>query len=484
MVSVKKNAALNTLKTLMSLIFPLITFPYVSHILGPDGTGKVHYAQSIVSYFSMIAMLGINTYGLREAAKIRDDKDKLSKFYKEMFLITLTSTFIAYVLFFAALFCFRSLDGYKNILLVTSGSILFTTLGVEWLYGAVEDYKYITVRSAVFQIIGLALLFAFVKDKDDYLQYASLSVITNVGSNLLNCFHCHKYVYVLKRYNLEIKKHLKPVFILFGTSVAISIYTVLDSTMLGILCDDKDVGLYNAATKITKIVMSLVVSIGAVATPRMAHIIEFDEENYKNLLLKICNLYLFLTIPCTVGLCFLAKPIIFLFCGNEFNGAIVTMQIMTPIILFISFGQFFSNLIFTPMRKDNYSLFPVLIGAAVNFCLNLVLIPKFRALGAGMASVFAECTVCSIKFFLTRKLSFNVNIKGMFTYLHQYLIAALVMALVLLPGFFLTISFLAKLIVSVVLGTFFYIAVLTLFKNEYVLNFFAAVKRRLCHART
>ena len=480
MQSVKKNAALNVIRTLMSLIFPLVTFPYVSRVLGPVGIGKVHYAQSIVSYFSMIAMLGINTYGLREAAKIRDNKDKLSQFYREIMAINLFSTIVAYILFFIALVLFKNLSEYKNLLLVTSASILFTTLGVEWLYGAVEDYTYITIRSIAFQFMGVVLLFVFVKDSDDILQYASLSVITNVGSNILSFFHCKKYIYIFKKYSLEVKKHLKSIFILFGTTVAISVYTVLDTTMLGAVCGDEQVGLYNAATKINKIVMGLIVSVGAVVTPRMSNLIETNRKYFESLLSKTCNFYLMLTIPCVAGLCFLAKPIILLFCGEQFSSAVLTMQIMTPIVIFISFGQFFTNLIFTPMRKDKYSLFPVLAGALINFVLNSILIPRFYTFGAGIATVVAEFTVCITKFFLAKKVS--IDMKALFKNFYQYLISVAAMIFVLFAVSLLKTNMIFNLLLSVVIGAFFYGLTLLLLKNEYLLDFFAVIKRRIKNA--
>lgn len=480
MLSVKRNAVLNVFRTLMSLIFPLITFPYVSRVLGPEGTGKVHYAQSIVSYFSMIALLGINTYGLREAAKIRDDKERLSKFYHEMMAVTLISTLTAYTLFFVAIFLFRNLYEYRQLLLVTSATILFTTIGVEWLYCAVEDYGYITLRSVFFQIAGLILLFLFVKSKDDFLQYAAVSVVTNVGSNFLNFLHCRKYVFITKKYSLEIKSHLRPILILFGTTAAISVYTVLDSTMLGVLCGDFQVGLYNAATKINKIVVGLVVAVGVVVTPRMSNIVETDRNAGNDLLLKTYNLYLFLTIPCAVGLCFLAKPVIQLFCGSEFYPAVKTMRIMTPIIIFISFGQFFTNLIFTPLRKDRYSLVPVLIGAGVNFILNLIFIPKFYALGAGVATVVAEFSVWIVKLFLSKKMTdvFPFFFKN----LYQYIISALLMLLVMFLVSLVQLSAAWNLLVSVIAGAGVYVISLVLFKNEYVLLFFTFVKRRVQNA--
>jgi len=150
--SLKKNAALNVFKTLLSLIFPLITFPYVARILLPEGIGKVNFAKAIIEYFVLISTLGIQIYAVREGAKVREDKYQLSKFSKEIFTINVVSTIVAYLLFFIALFYVPKFSEYRALLCIISATILFTTLGMEWLYSAVEDYEYITKRYIVFNI--------------------------------------------------------------------------------------------------------------------------------------------------------------------------------------------------------------------------------------------------------------------------------------------------------------------------------------------
>ena len=169
--SLKKNALLNMLRTVMGLLFPLITFPYASRVLQPAGLGKVNFANSIISYFSMIAALGISTYGVREAAKLRNDKMALTKFVKEILTINLISTLIAYLLLGFTLLFIPQIYEYRNLLIVCSTSILFVTVGMDWLYTALEEFSYITIRSVVFQFLSLILLFIFVRTKDDYLKY-------------------------------------------------------------------------------------------------------------------------------------------------------------------------------------------------------------------------------------------------------------------------------------------------------------------------
>lgn len=474
--SLKKNVFLNALRTLMGVIFPLITFPYVSRVLGPEGIGQVHYAQSIVTYFSLIAMLGINTYGLREGAKIRDNNILLTKFFKEMLFISIVSTFVAYILFFLAIIFLNKLYPFRNILLVTSGSILFTSLGVEWLYGAVEDYKYITIRSVFFQFIGLIFLLFFVRDSDDVIQYAALSVITNVGANLLNFIHSKKYINWKQKCKLEIKKHLKPIFVLFGTIVAINVYTVLDSTLLGYICGTEQVGLYNAATKINRIVITMISSLMVVMTPRMSHYLEHETTDFNNLLDKACNINLLLALPSCVGLFFLAKPIIILFCGSSFEKSIIAMRIMSPIIVFITFGQFFSYLIFTPMRKDSFSFIPVIIGALINLVLNVILIPKFMILGACVATVIAEFSVTLTKLVLSKYI--GIDIKRLFKFAYQYFIAVIFMGAYL---FFINKyihNYCLLLCVSIFGGAGIYLFILIIFQNEFVKEFLEKIIRK------
>ena len=174
--SLKKNATLNVIKTICSIIFPLITFPYASRILLPEGTGKVNFANSIISYFSIIASLGIGTYAIRGAAKVRDNKFELSKFTKEILAINLLSTAVAYLCFFIALRFSVKLHDYTKLLVICSSSILLSTIGINWLYSALEEYSYITLRSLSFQVLSIILLFTLVKTKEDYTKYAAYSL--------------------------------------------------------------------------------------------------------------------------------------------------------------------------------------------------------------------------------------------------------------------------------------------------------------------
>mgnify|MGYP000106819924 CR=1 FL=1 len=186
MKSLKINTILNMIKTCSNIIFPLITFPYISRVLMTENVGKVNFGDSYVSYFSLIASLGITTYAIRECAKVRDNREKLEETASQIFSINLCTTGLAYVLLFLSLIIFRRLDVYRNLIMIQSVVIIFTTLGADWLNSAMEDFKYITIRSIIFQIISMILMFTFVKSTSDYMKYAAISVLSTSGYNILN----------------------------------------------------------------------------------------------------------------------------------------------------------------------------------------------------------------------------------------------------------------------------------------------------------
>lgn len=402
--SLKINAILNIIKSLMGLLFPLITFPYSSRVIGPVGIGKVNFAASIISYFSIIASLGISTYAIREAAKLRDDKMALSKFSKEIFTINIITTLIAYVLFFTALFCIPKFNEYRILLCISSSTILFTTIGMDWLYNALEEYAYITIRSIAFQIVSIILLYTLVHTPEDYIIYGGITVFASVGSNILNFIHSRKYIFFRKIHTLALKKHLKPIFVFFGMSVAIKIYTALDTTMLGLLANDEQVGFYTAATKLNKMVLSVVTAIGAVMLPRLSYYIaNRNKEDFTKLAYKGFDVLFLLSVPCTVGLLLISKPATLLLSGEQYLPAIPVMQIMNPIVLIIGLSNYIGIQIFMPLGKEKWTLCSVLAGAITNFTANFILIPKYQALGAAVSTVIAESTVTLIQIILLKK---------------------------------------------------------------------------------
>ncbi len=450
--SLKKNAALNMTKTVMSLVFPLITFPYSSRVLGPVYIGKVNFAQSVVSYFALVAALGISTYAVRESAKLRDDRKNLSVFVKEIFSLNMISTVIAYILFALALLVVPAFGAYRNLLCICGASILFATLGMDWLYTGLEEFKYITVRSIFFQFISLVLLFVFVKNQNDYLKYAGISVVSSVGSNICNFIHARHFVDLSVKAQ-TLKKHLKPVFTLFAMSAAVSIYTVLDTTMLGFIKGDEAVGIYTAATKINRMVIMMITAATAVLLPRLSYYADKDRNEFLRLANKAVQFVVMFSVPCAAGLFVLAEPAVILFSGEQFLPAIPVMKIMNAVIVFIGLSNVIGIQVFMSVGKERFSLFSVIVGAATNFVMNMILIPRFGASGAAIGTVCAEFSVTAIQFVWARE---YFDFKKQIVHVLKVLVSLLVMWLCVscVCGFFK--AYAMRLILGVLLGALSY----------------------------
>ena len=475
--SLKKNIALNLFKTLLSLLFPLITFPYSSRVLLPDGIGKVNFARAIIEYFVLIATLGIHVYGVREAAKVRDDKYKLSKFSKEVFTINMISTAVAYILFFIALFCVPKFSSYRILLCVISSTILFKALGLEWLYGAVEDYKYITIRYIIFHIITLILLFVLVHEPKDYLWYAMLSVVSNVGANVLNFVHSRKYISFSMVKSLDFRRHLKPIFTLFAMAAVIKVYAALDKAMLGFICNDWEVGIYTAAVKINKVVLSLVVAACTVLLPRLSFYSEKNEiKKFNNLAYKGFNVLLLVSIPSCVGLSLVSYHVTMLLSGIKYAAAVSVMRVMNPIIVIIGISNFVGMQLFMPLRKEKFTLCSVAFGAVVNFSMNLVLIPKYHSMGAAISTLCAESMVTAVQLFLAKDM---IDLNKVFKPFMLYLFDAAIMSIPV----FLIINNVKSLFFGFAFGVFTGIIVyglLLLFqKNELVYAGIDLIKKKI-----
>jgi len=476
--SLKKNAVLNIIRNIMSIIFPIITFPYASRILLPDGIGKVSFANSIISYFSMLAGLGIGTYGCREVAKLRDKQNELNKFCSETLLINLTSTSAAYILLIGAIIAIPALHNYRLLIIIASLNIFLSTIGIGWVYGGLEEYEYITIRTIIFQIISIILIFALVRTKDDILIYIFISVISAAGSNILNLIHSRKFLKLkLIDKNLELKKHIAPIFKLFSITVFMSVYNILDTTMLGFLSTDEQVGFYSAATKINRMVLTLVTAISAVMFPRLSYYANNSrEEDFQKLIQKNLSIIICISLPMVIGLNILSAPVILLFSGEKYIPAIPVMQLMNPIILILSLSNFIGSQVFIPLNKEKLTIRAVTIAALVNFTLNFLLIPKYNAYGAAIATVTAEVCVCILQIFAARK---YINLKQMLKELLKYSLATLVMGIfVFLISSHINNEF-ANVLLCSSLGAFIYAIILFVLKDELFINIIMGSLRRL-----
>lgn len=268
--NVKKNTIFNSAKTVFGIIYPLITFPYISRVLMAENVGKVNFGNSIVSYFSLIASLGVSTYAIRECSKVRDSQDELSNTASQIFSINIISTLISYFALAVTLFIARPLDNYRELICIQSATILFTTLGADWINSAMEDFKYIAIRTIGMQLVSLALMFLFVKKPEDYIKYAVISVVASSGANIINILYRRKFCKMRLTIHMNLRKHLPHIMLMFSMILSQTIYTNSDTTILGLFRGDFEVGLYSTSVKIYHLINTMIASVAWVVMPQLS----------------------------------------------------------------------------------------------------------------------------------------------------------------------------------------------------------------------
>lgn len=406
--SLKLNVLMNMALTMSSFIFPLITFPYVSRVLLPDGTGKVSFAASFISYFSMFAQLGIPTYGIRACAKVRDNREELTRTAQELLTINLVTTFLSYIALTVFLVAVPRLQNDKSLYIIVSLSIILTTLGMEWLYKALEQYVYITVRSVAFKLIALIAMFVMIHEQSDYVIYGGISIFAASASNLLNLINVHKYIDIKPIGGYNFRRHIKPVFVFFAMSCATIIYTNLDTVMLGFMKSDVDVGYYNAAVKIKCILVSIVTSLGAVLLPRSSYYVENGKmDEFWRIMKKALSFVFIVATPMMVYFILFAREGIYFLSGEAYAGSIVPMQIIMPTLLLIGLSNLLGIQTLVPLGKERVLLCAEIAGASVDLVLNAVLIPNFASSGAAIGTLMAELIVAMICILSLRKEFWN-----------------------------------------------------------------------------
>lgn len=470
--SLALNAFLNSFRSVLNILFPLITFPYVSRKLNVTGIGIYNFSNSIVSYFLLIAALGIGTYAVREGAKYRDNKKKIQQFSSEVFTINICSTIISYLLLFICLLIFSKLHNYISCILIFSLQIFFTTIGTEWIYQIYEDYTYITVRSIIFQIISIILLFVFVRSSHDFLKYAAITVFSAVGSNILNFIHARQYCKVHLVFHFNWKIHLIPILIIFGANIANMIYVNSDITLLGLMKNNYVVGIYSVSSKVYQIVKTLISAILIVTVPRLAMLFgKHRMKEYKNILVNLSNVLVLLALPASTGLFMLAREVVLIISGPNYLRSINSLQILCFAYIFSILAWILSDCVLIPAKREKYVLRSMSVSALLNIVINLLLIPSWNENAAAFSTVLAEMCMFVINYHYSKDLVKDVFVSK--TLLHTFVssvigcIGIVVVCILCNYGFQ---SLIIKTIFSVIFSVIMYGAISILLKNKFAVS--------------
>lgn len=422
----------------MNLAFPLITFPYVTRVLGPTSLGLVDYASAIVGYFALFANFGFPIYGIREVAKSREDKVRLSDVCSGIFSSSLVFALIVGVIYIAYIIIFQ--QEYLAIYIILGLSIILNCFSFEWFYQGIEDYKYITIRSFLIKLLSVIALFIFVRDKDDVLFYAGLTTFAACANNAFNFIRLNQLVQLrisFKRFFYYIRGSS---FLFLGT-IAVSIYTYLNSIMLGALVNVTSVGYFTTANKLIHILLAIISAVTATVIPRLSFLMGSSQIGVAiSLQRKMLNLILYITIPLMTGAFVLAEPIILLLGGEKFLPSVEVARVLSFLLVIIPLSSFLGMQILYPVGKEKYGTYAVALGALVNLILNYFFIIHWGCLGVAISTVCAEFVVTAVhyywaKSYMTLRIRDFILVKPLIASLFMGVVVALVWHVI--PNMFL-----------------------------------------------
>ena len=475
--SVKKNVFFNMLFQILVTIAPIVTTPYISRTIGADGVGTYSFTLSNVTYFTLCTALGTVAYGTREISRNRNDKKQMSKLFLEIELLTVFASIVCLLFWGVFILITRS---YRLYYIILTLSIIATVLDISWLYAGIEKFKYTVTQNAIFKILGIISLFVFVKDKNDTPVYVLIMTLTTLLGNLSMWFYLPRFVTLPPVKSLRVFRHFKEVIIYFIPTVAISIYTVLDKTLIGIITHSEyENGYYEQATRIINMVKNLTFySINVVLGARITYLfVEKKSEEIKRRIYQSIDVIFLIGYGSIFGLSAIADRLIPLYLGDGFDDVVKLIYWMCPLVIIVGVSNCLGFQYYTPAGLRTKSARYIITGSLVNLILNLILIPKYGTVGAVIGSIMAEATISALYLFnCDHYLSLN-NLLQLSS--KRVIAGSLMLLIVRMSGTVFTHNSISNLIILVAIGTIAYALILLSLRDTLTIESFHKIRKKI-----
>lgn len=449
MKETNKNFIYNIIYQVFIFIIPLISTPYVSRVLGVDNVGIYSYTYSIVYYFMLCGLIGINNYGSRKIAKTSSNKKQMSSEFINIYFLQLILTCIMlFIYFIFIIFIYK----YNTKIMVIQSIFLISVLfDINWFFFGIEKFKITISRNIIIKILSLILIFIFVKSKNDLWKYTLLMSGSTLISQMYLWIYLKKYINFCRPSLNKIISNVKPCLVLFIPIIAYSIYRVMDKTMIGTFSNTINLGNYESAEKIINIPISFITALGTVMLPHMsktnAH--EFDKK-----ILDTFKLTFFFIIPMSIGLFLISSDFSTVFFGNEFKLTGNIIKLLVPTVVFSSIANVIRTSYLIPKEKDMIYVYSTIIGAIANLILNLIFIPKLGAYGACIGTITAEFIVMIYQIICTKN---GINYLSVFNILKEYIKKGLILGILIIIIGFIVKNIYLRLILQILIAAICYI---------------------------
>lgn len=472
--SIAKNYIYNLSYQILVLILPLITAPYISRVLGPENIGVYSYTISIATYFILFGSLGIAMYGQREIAYMQNKPEKYSKAFWEIIILRFITMVFSMIIFY---FNFVRLNQYHVYYAILLLELFANCLDISWFFQGLEEFKKTVIRNIIVKIISIICIFIFVKTKNDLVKYFWIYVLSTILGNVSLWIYLPKFLRKTRMRELNIRRHIKPTIVLFIPQIATQIYTVLDKVMIGsIITDKSEVGYYEQSQKIVKMLLTVITSLGTVMMPRMANIyINGNNKKIQEYIRNSFNFVFFIAFPMMFGIIAIANNFVPLFFGPGYEKVTLLISVISPILIAIGLSNVIGTQYLLPTKRQKEFTVSVVIGAIVNFIINVMAIKKYGALGASIGTVIAEITVTIVQFVFIRK---DINIKKIFILSIKYLLSSVAMFIVCITiGKKINMN-IYSIILQVSAGAITYFICLLILKDEFLYKILNRIKMK------
>lgn len=469
-MSIKKNFIYNFAYQVLVIILPLITTPYISRVIGPEGIGIQSYTYSIANYFVLFAILGISNHGNRSIAMVRDNDEKLNRTFSSIYLVQFIMSIIMIILYL--LYSIFVVNDNRIIFIIQSIYIVSSLLDINWFFFGMEEFKLTVVRNIIIKIASALSIFIFVKKSNDLYLYSLILALGNLISQIVLWVYLKRYVKFVKVTKEEILTQIKPILILFIPVISISIYKIMDKIMLGSMSNMIEVGYFENSEKIMNIPLGFITALGTVMLPKMSNLYaNGNESEGKKYIGLSLDFIMFISFGSMFGLIGVSPVLVPIFLGDKFINCINIVSMISVTIIFLAWANVIRTQFLIPRKKDKIYIVSTGIGAVVNLLINFLLIKKYGAIGATIGTIFAEATVCVYQSIMVRK---ELNIKVYIKRSTFYIIPGSIM--------FIVIRLLEKLlgqsiitgIIQIIVGGSLYIILCVIYmivlKNEIVIN--------------
>lgn len=417
--SLVSNSVFFVCYKLFNALLPLITSSIIARVLFPEGVGQIAVAQNHVTYFTYVAALGLPIYGTREMARVREDYRK-DIVFSELFSINFISTIICLVVYCVMFFNVFQMKSDQSLHLIFGSLILFNLVNVDWVYQGFEQYKYISIRSFIVKLMCFIFTVLFVKEKSDITLYAVILCVGTVGNYIFNVVNLIKKRMVrLRLTGICLSRHMKPLMILFVSSIAIELYTLVDTTMLGLICTNNVIGYYTNAMKLVRATIVCFTAVSTVTAPQISHRYgSNDVAGISSLVSKVMVILVAITVPATIGMALTSDYIMITLFGEAFAQSAITLSVLAFLLVPVTISTFFGNHVLCSINHEKDMLFATIAGAISNIVLNAMLIQVFQQNGAAIASVISEWIVVIFDYVCVAKvLKIQIDKKSIFSVL-------------------------------------------------------------------